>query len=279
MTSAKYHPRQYWEDRLRKDFSLSGVGFQGLGTQYNRWLYRARLRALGKLLKESRIDPRGRRILDVGVGTGFYVDYWKKAGAAVVVGIDITQKSVLELRHKYPEYRFLNADISCLGPDVLDEKFDIITAFDVLFHIVDEAKFRQALKNMARLSHQNTCILVFDSFLKEAIAPAFHESDRTMERYKTALDNAALKPVVTLPVFYLMSNPIDKARLDRRLARALLPRVWALISRLPLLVARVRPLGEAVGYLLGLMLYAMDGIVLRHTPIGPGIKAMLVHMK
>jgi len=31
----KYIPEKYWEKRLNKDFSLSGVGHLGFGLEYN----------------------------------------------------------------------------------------------------------------------------------------------------------------------------------------------------------------------------------------------------
>jgi ubiquinone/menaquinone biosynthesis C-methylase UbiE len=279
LKTVRYEPEQYWEERVSRDFSLRGIGFHGLGSQYNKWLYKARMRALSKLLRGRGIDPCGKRILDIGVGTGFYVDYWKKLDAGSVVGLDITQKSVLELEKKYPEYKFVKADISAIRLDVLDEKFDIITAFDVLFHIVGEGEFEQALKNIRQLSHRGTQILVFDSFLKEPRSPAFHENDRTMDRYKQALDKAGLRPVAIIPVFYFMSNPIDRSRLNSRLARVLVSRIWAIVSRLPLLGKGLGPLGEAIGYMIGLILYTVDGIVLKHTEVGPHTKLMLVQVK
>ncbi|MBN2186934.1 MAG: class I SAM-dependent methyltransferase [Dehalococcoidia bacterium] len=274
---AKYAPEKYWEERLKKDFSLGGVGFLGLGVQYNKWLYKARLRALTKLLKASQINPQGKRILDIGVGTGFYVDYWKERGAKSITGIDITEKSISMLKTKYPGYEFIKADISSKELSI-KEKFDVITAFDVLFHIVEEAKFEQAIANIRKLSHQETQILITDSFLKEPRPSGFHEYDRTMDGYKEALIKTELEPVITMPIFYYMNNPIDKNRLNSRLLRSVVSMVWRLIAMLPLL-RRLGAFGEAIGYLVGLILYMVDGITLRYAKDGPSSKLLLAQLE
>jgi len=41
-----YTLKDYWEERLRKNFNLTGVGHQGLSAYYNACLYKRRLEAL-----------------------------------------------------------------------------------------------------------------------------------------------------------------------------------------------------------------------------------------
>lgn len=270
----EYEPQEYWQKRLSKDFSLGGVGFLGLGLQYNKWLYRGRLRALTKLLKASSIDPRGKTVLDVGVGTGFYIDYWRRRGAKHVKGVDITEKSVSSLKLAYPQYEFVRADISARELPISHERFDIITAFDVLFHIVDEERFRQALSNLRQLSHKGTQIIISDNLLKEPLPPVLHQNSRTLDRYERALAEAGLEQVAVAPIFFFMNNPIDRNRLNTRLLRGSVSMVWRCVAVLPL-VRRLGRFGEAIGFLVGLILYLLDGIALRSTAIGPGSKLLL----
>lgn len=37
--------RAYWEARLAERYSLDGVGYLGLGSSFNAWMYRARRRS------------------------------------------------------------------------------------------------------------------------------------------------------------------------------------------------------------------------------------------
>ena len=138
MTSSKasevhrYKPEQYWQKRFSNDFTLREVGSIGLGYEYNKWLYKARVWVLSRLLRKHKINLHKKRILDIGCGTGFYMNYWEKWEVGSVMGLDITKKSVKMLEKKFPKYKFLKADISSSELNI-DGKFDIITAFDVLF--------------------------------------------------------------------------------------------------------------------------------------------------
>ncbi len=270
----RYQPEGYWEERLSKDFSLGGVGYSGLGLEYNKWLYKGRLRALKRALEIGKIDPHGKHVLDIGVGTGFYIDYWKRRDVKSATGIDITEKSTSSLKAKYPECEFIKADISSKQLPLLSRKYDIITAFDVLFHIVDEDKFEQALSNIANLSHQDTQILIMDSFLKENRPPGFHEYHRTMDRYKEALSKVGMEPVIIVPIFYVMNNPIDMASIRNKFMKKVLPITWFAITRICYLGNSLGFFGRSVNYLLGFILYLADGAILKYAKDGPSSKLL-----
>lgn len=276
----KYQPDKYWENRLAKDFSLGGVGFLGLGKEYNKWLYKARLRALSKFLQKHHINPYGARILDIGVGTGFYVDFWKKSGVKYVTGLDITQKSISELTIKYPQYTFIKEDIS--GEVSFKEQFDIITAFDILFHIVDEEKFERTIRNIRKMAHDNTLILISDNFLKEYNSAAFHENDRTLDKYKQVLHAYNLCVVDIEPIFYFSNSPVDVGAIRSRSLQLLLIASWGVFRRM-LYYANHRKIrwlgGRIVGLVIGTLLYHFDGICLKFAKTGPSTKLLLAQPK
>ena len=65
------------------------------------------MRRLRSLLKElATLD-----VLDVGSGTGFYIDLWRRLGVRSVTGSDIAEKAVEELSARYPSNRFVRLDI------------------------------------------------------------------------------------------------------------------------------------------------------------------------
>jgi hypothetical protein len=74
--------REYWEDRLRRHYSLAGVGYLRLGRRFNEWMYRVRGAVFDRMLDDlAGKAGRGARwsganVLDVGSGTGFYVERW-----------------------------------------------------------------------------------------------------------------------------------------------------------------------------------------------------------
>lgn len=282
MKTVGYEPEKYWEERLSKNFTLSGVGFWGLGVAYNCWLYKSRIRSLSKLLKENKINIRGKRVLELGVGNGFYVEYWKKQGASSVVGLDITEKSISSLKTKYPQYEFIKADISSKELSI-NGTFDLITAFDVLFHIIEEENFKQTIENIRTLASPETKILITDSFLRGDSNIGFHECDRTLKKYQEVLKNNGIKIVNVEPIFYFMSNPIDITVIKNKFLRCLLPYIWISISRtLKLSNSKaMRPLSinYLVGHIFGFALYLLDGLILKFAKDGPSLKLLLAQLE
>ncbi|MHB8896980.1 MAG: class I SAM-dependent methyltransferase, partial [Candidatus Geothermincolia bacterium] len=206
---SSYEPRGYWQARLDKDFSLSGVGFLGLGNAFNTWAYKARRRVLLDTIGSTSTRIDGRDVLEIGPGTGFYLDVWRDLGASSVTGVDITGRSVVELSRRYPRFDFREMDIGEPGMD-LSKKFDVITAFDVLHHIVDETRFENALENIARHASPDATILIMDFFSGREFSDSFsHQKVRTIDDYRRRLDRLSLKITTCRPVFTLFNAPYD----------------------------------------------------------------------
>jgi len=111
-TETKFSPKIYWQNRLTKDFSLSGAGYKGLGIPFNNWMYKLRKHIFLEEIKKFVKDPSKAYILDLGCGTGFLVELWKSLGVKNLEGVDITEVSIKNLRKIYPQYRFYQIDIS-----------------------------------------------------------------------------------------------------------------------------------------------------------------------
>ncbi len=150
-----YQPRDYWQNRLRQSLDLEGVGCIGMGQQYNAYLYRAKVRALERGLHRLGIrDLQKKSVLDLGAGTGFWVSFFLDQGVSTCVGVDIADVAIDYLVAKFPTDRtaFFRSDISSPDlPAVVGRQFDIVTAFDVLYHIVDDELLRRAIKNVSCL--------------------------------------------------------------------------------------------------------------------------------
>jgi ubiquinone/menaquinone biosynthesis C-methylase UbiE len=275
----KYIPQKYWEKRLSKNFSLTGVGHSRFGLEYNVWLYRARLSVLRRLLKEKKINCSGRKLLDIGVGTGFYINFWEKLGVKHITGIDITTKAVSELKKRYPNYRFIKADVSKAGFLPINEKFDIVTAFDILFHIVKQDEFEQAIKNLKKLCHRNTIILVMDNFLKECKPSRGHENDRTLKYYKNILSSNGIEIEGVRPIFYLMNTPIDIERINGNLLKYFVIVAWRMNTKVTRCLKKLGMLGRCVAYCWALTLYCIDRVILKCTSVGPSTKLLLAKDK
>jgi len=200
-----YKPKEYWEKRLKKHPNLKGVGYTGLDETYNKYLYSLKASALDNILNKYSITIKGKSVLDVGCGTGFFIEYYSKMGAKKITGIDITKVSISMLKEKYPTYNFKVTDIS--DPNLnTKETFDIVNAFDVLYHIIADSKFKTAICNISRLCNSKGIILVSDVFGSRDIFPAEHVHFRNFKKYKRMLASNDIEVLTVFPMYYLMSQ-------------------------------------------------------------------------
>lgn len=228
-----YDPKAFWSGRLEKDFSLSGVGYIGLGVPFNEALYAQRERVLLRVLRREGIALRGATIVEYGPGTGFYTSIFAREGAAMVDGLDITDVSARELAARFPQYRFAQADIT--APLAIEPgSADIVAAFDVLFHVVDEDRFAAALANAAAALRPGGALLVSDLFLHVAPATtAAYYIPRTLARWEAALDAAGFDIVGRDPIFVTMHPPLDASGRTRRVLSGLWERVTRRLKKHP----------------------------------------------
>jgi SAM-dependent methyltransferase len=103
-----YEPRTFWEQRLTEQFDLRGTGEIGNSIAYNRACYALRRIQLEHVLRAEGIGLAGRRVLDVGCGTGFFTELYLEHGAHVT-GLDITEASIERLRERFPQAEFVRA--------------------------------------------------------------------------------------------------------------------------------------------------------------------------
>jgi SAM-dependent methyltransferase len=210
MAHDAFDARQYWEERLGDDYSLTGVGLRRLGPSFNRWAYRVREARFSAAVGRLELDPATSRVVDVGSGTGFYVDRWLQLGAAVT-GIDLTETAVDHLRRAYPSATFLRADIA--DPSSVGQigagTVDVVSAMDVLFHIVDDSAFVTALSNIRDLLRPGGHLLYSDAFVHGPTRRVEHRVSRSLSDVGAAMAEVGLDVVERRPFFWLMNDPQD----------------------------------------------------------------------
>lgn len=263
-TPATYDASSFWETRLRSSFDLNGVGFRGLGKAYNAALYRQRLTVLGRTIRRFSIGIAGADIVELGPGTGFYVSEWQRRGAGSVVGLDITEISRDQLRKKFPIYRFEQVDVAERWP-VADDSADIVAAFDVLFHVVDDARLATALEECARVLRLGGTLLISDLFLHGPAMAAFHQVVRPLDQFATLLGAAGFEILGRVPVFVTMQPAID---LPPGRRRQIAERWWTWLE------ARLRE-EHRRGYLLGRILGWIDRALTYPLHDGPSIEILV----
>jgi len=209
----RYQPRLYWEERLKANFNLRGVGHIGFSESYNAWLYRRKTEVVEAVFAGKRLA--GQKVLDVGCGTGFFAAWYLQRGAEVF-GIDVTEVSVGELSKRYQGV-FRTQDIT--DPDYAPlAAFDVVNMWDVVYHIVDDDAFNRALINVAR-SLKPQGLFLFTDWLGAAgrLATAEHVKARNLNTYTTLLAEKGLVPVGVKPLYRSLDKPHFGAMLDNRL--------------------------------------------------------------
>jgi 2-polyprenyl-3-methyl-5-hydroxy-6-metoxy-1,4-benzoquinol methylase len=203
-----FNPQNYWETRLEKSFNLHGVGDIGLGVNYNNALYNVRKYAFHKLMKRMKIDFSNKKVMDIGSGTGFYIERWKELKVKSIKGTDITNVVVNNLSKQFPEASFSQLDIGekLESPEPI---YDFISAFDVLFHIVDDKRFEQAICNIHGLLKEKGYFVISDNFIHGETKRMEHQVSRSYEYMTTTIEKTGFKHVKTIPMFVLMNDPVD----------------------------------------------------------------------
>jgi 2-polyprenyl-3-methyl-5-hydroxy-6-metoxy-1,4-benzoquinol methylase len=182
-----YRPQEFWEERLQAQFDLRGTGEPQLSLDYNRACYRLRGEVLDRALRDAGMDVRGKSVLDVGCGTGFFTEFYLRRGARVT-GLDIASTSIARLAERFPEARFVQADVSEAS---LPERYDVVNAFDVLYHITDPARWKAAVERLAAAVAPGGLLLA-TLILTDPRGMAAHNRADSLERYRAVLDPAGV---------------------------------------------------------------------------------------
>jgi len=242
----RFNPRDYWEDRLKKNSGLHGTGFLGLGKQYNNWLYKIKRKTFVKIMNKLKLDLKKFNVIDIGSGTGFYIELWKMLGVRKITGSDITHISVENLQKKFPKNEFYQLDIGD-SPLMLKEKYEIVSAFDVLYHIVDDNRFNMAIKNIYELLQQGGLFIFSDNFLHYKTMRAENQVCRSLLDIENILTKTGFTIIKRSPQYVLMNNPIDSENKFRKF-------LWSLIA-LP-----IRS-NETLGFIFGAVLYPFEFVL------------------
>lgn len=205
---ADFVPKKYWEHRLAQTFDLHGVGYLGLGRDFNTWMYKLRARVFDRTVRAAGF--RGGAALDVGSGTGFYIERWRALGASRVAGVDLTDVAARKLAEKFPFATFRQGDVGDAAFPVA-ETYDAVSCMDVLFHIVDDGRFETALANIYKSLKPGGFFVYSDNFVHGAAVRAEHQVSRSLADIEAALRRVGFRVESRKPMFVLMNGPVDAA--------------------------------------------------------------------
>lgn len=259
MSASAERRRAYWDDRLHNHWGPEGVGSLLYGRSFNLWRYRVRTHVFRRLVRRLALVPERLDVLDVGCGTGFYMGRWKALGVRSISGLDISECAIARLAAEHPTATLYRADIGVSSP-LPDEAFDVITALDVLVHLVDDELYRSALLNLHRALKADGWLLYSDSF--------FHGPSRQHEDYwkgrslacaTESLKRCGFDLVHRLPMSVLMAAPTDTRHPVRN------ERIWNALMRS---VQR----SDRIGWFAGAVFFPFELLLTATLRESPGIE-------
>jgi SAM-dependent methyltransferase len=255
-----FDPERYWEQRLSDSYTLGSVGWSGLGESFNHWMYAVRKHVFRRVVRESIDDLSTLRVLDIGSGTGFYLDAWRALGVLDLSGSDLTTTAVTRLRAAFVDVPVHQLDIGGDPEHLPQGQYDVVSIMDVLYHVVDDKRYARALHNLSRLLKPGGKLILSENCVAETQA-GVHQVSRSRIQIENALREAQLDPLLQRPMFFLMNSPIDS---DSRI----LHRWWSAVVRLS---AR----NEVLGWLLGAAVLPLELALVRLAGTGPSSKIIV----
>ena len=263
-----YDSHAYWS-ALHREGGLKAVGQSGLPESLNRWLYRiGRGNVVRFLRTHGNGDLRGATVLDVGSGTGFWIDVWSSMGAARVDGVELIPEAVDGLRERYPGATFTLGDIADPGLSLPRDTYDAVMIMNVLLHVVEEERFAAAAARLAAAVGPRGRLLLAEPALIRATSlrrpkPGAASLARPLARYREVFEAAGLRMTAVGPSTVVGANPIEAGDPLYRWYAALWKRVGRSARR-----------GPRRAYVLGGLLAVLDRVLMA-TGASPSGKLIL----
>jgi SAM-dependent methyltransferase len=259
MTEA--NAKDYWESLHRKSYGLQSVGYLEVGTPFNEWMYRLRRRVFRQTVPPFIPARDNLEILDVGSGTGFYLDRWRELGFRSVHASDVSEVAVQRLRERYPTCEVVQLDIGDESAATLGRRFDVVSIMDVLFHITSDRRYERAFTNLASLVKPNGLLVFSENFVHQRNPREAQQVNRSLAEIEFLLRKVGFEPLARRPMFVLMNYPVDStSRVHRLCWRAL---VLAMVT------------WNRLGAVLGAVLYPLELALVARLKEGPSTELML----
>lgn len=138
-------------------------------------------RALSRAWTAARRRQRLRH-LDIGTGAGHWIEFCRDvllAAESIAVEITPTMAAFLEGKYAGQSVRVLQTDVAApdFTADALGGPVDLVTAVGVMFHIVDDAQWEAALRNIAAVMKPGALLFIGGEFGPVTRNVQFHGRD------------------------------------------------------------------------------------------------------
>src|SRR6266511_1516161 len=228
--------RHYWNNLVvgSSPEHVEQVGHPDMGTEFNRLAYDLRLNALVRALQKSACFPPPNSIFEAAFGVGHYLKFWQSQHCRGVVGVDLSAQACKNAQRHFPEFDLREGDLAEINQweDWLElvHSFAVVTAIDVIYHLIEDEAACRAVRNVAQLVAPKGILVLTDKFVQSPYpvqeVPG-HVMRRCLDWYTALLETQGLVLESTTPVFWCMDPP---SRHDEQsLATTLAYVVWGMM--------------------------------------------------
>lgn len=200
-------------DRQGERAAWSDIGpmvCEGGGShEYDRWYYRAHGRALSRALRQAGVAIVGRRILDVGDGTGYWLSWYGRRGAGLLTALETRPAVGERIRAIVPDARVVEGEVSKVK--LRAGWFDVVNMLGAACRIVDPEAFERALLNLARATVSGGCLVLSDALGALELRPAPDVRLRPLSMYAERLPHLGFRIEVVEPVVTLLDGGLTRS--------------------------------------------------------------------
>jgi 2-polyprenyl-3-methyl-5-hydroxy-6-metoxy-1,4-benzoquinol methylase len=129
-------------------------------------------------LKMMSTEGKGKRLLDVGCGSGYWANEFSRLGYSVV-GVDPSVQGIEIARQKFPQARF---ERTIATDDLLERineaPFDVVTSFEVIEHVYEPRDWASACFNSLKPGGLLICSTPYHGYLKNLALAVTNGWDR-----------------------------------------------------------------------------------------------------
>jgi SAM-dependent methyltransferase len=198
-------PRSYWDsrhDRFRA--SLRGVGAIGLDERGNEADYEVKWQHLQPVLEAARREGAD-TLFDAGCGIGFFTGRAHTLGYGVEA-LDFSRSAIEVARVALPDSIVYH--VASVSDFRSDRCFDVVMCIDVLFHIVSDMLWADALASLARLTKPGGWLVIQDHLVAPADKLPEDPRGKSHTRWRARVDYTALLDGWRLDTFdsYVVPN-------------------------------------------------------------------------
>ncbi|MFC8516992.1 class I SAM-dependent methyltransferase [Streptomyces sp. NPDC057257] len=187
--------RAYWDTRHRERDTLASGGHIGLDRPGNEIFYAQRLGTLLTLIGDLSSPAAPLFVLDAGCGKGHFARALARCGHRVDA-FDASPEAVAQARAKGGGPRY---DLAALADFRSPWPYDIVLCVDVLFHVLDDAEWSAALRNLASLVRVTGRLIVTDEEGPGLTPRGDYILHRPTDAYRTELEPLGLTHTLFRP--------------------------------------------------------------------------------